>query len=381
MSPNSSLTPFEVFGAPKAREVVSIPRMHWPARSTTDDVAISGYHGKSRYDVDVALYAAMAAVVVGVLQLRLRRSFDHERWWTHFATEEAARMWARGRVRVTIVAAYTAMVEMTREAVRFVQELYASSENIRDAVEGQIEISCASADAVQGETLDYMVLALPPFTSQWSEWLCDPSRLLTIMSRYRWQLAMTYVVDNGVSEHVQNRRDSVNVVLDMQKNANAWWTWRWMQQTLGRSFEDTDQLWSGWMKVVKTLSRSSTASEPVATDPVKTWSAATASTAKPVVFSTPICYRGHRLLLLRYMRGLLRWKQHDPNVHTWVREVRCHVNEKRSIVGLRMHSRAAEWVEQELMPQVREWHARAGERSDVLLLAWPRDADEPSVLR
>ena len=71
-----------------------------------------------------------------------------------------------------------------------------------DAMEDHIEISCASADAVQGETLDYMVLALPPFTSQWYQWLCDPSRLLTIMSRYRWQLAMTHVVDDSSSEHV-----------------------------------------------------------------------------------------------------------------------------------------------------------------------------------
>ena len=57
----------------------------------------------------------------------------------------------------------------------------------------RIEVCCASADAIQGETLDYMVLALPPSTSQWSEWLCDPSRLLTIMFWYRWQLDIIMV--------------------------------------------------------------------------------------------------------------------------------------------------------------------------------------------
>ena len=134
-----------------------------------------------------------------------------------------------------------------------------------------------------------MVLALPASTSQWSEWLCDPSRLLTIMSRYRWQLAMTHVFDDGSSVHAHNLRDSVKVALDLQKNADTSWTWQSMLETLGWSLDDSDQLWGPWMKVVQTFCRSSTASEPVSTEPVKTWSAATASTARTPIFSTPIC--------------------------------------------------------------------------------------------
>ena len=120
-------------------------------------------------------------------------------------------------------------------------------------------------------------------------------------------------------------------------------------------------------QVVETLSRSSTASEPVATEPVKTWSAATASTARTPIFPTPICYRGHRLLLLRYMRSLLRLKQHDPDIHKWVREVRCHKSEERSLVGFRMREKAATWFEQEFMPQVREWHAHTFGMDGTLL--------------
>ena len=39
-------------------------------------VATSGYQGKSRYDGDVALYAAMAAVTIGIKQIYLRRTYD-----------------------------------------------------------------------------------------------------------------------------------------------------------------------------------------------------------------------------------------------------------------------------------------------------------------
>ena len=59
---------------------------------------MTGYQGKSRYDVDVALYAAMAAVVVGVEQVDLRRSYDLAEWSTHFASEEAARLWVFARL-------------------------------------------------------------------------------------------------------------------------------------------------------------------------------------------------------------------------------------------------------------------------------------------
>ena len=89
-----------------------------------------------------------------------------------------------------------------------------------------------------------------------------------------------------------------------------------------------------------------------------TWSAATASTAKTAIFPTPECYRGHRLLLLRYMRALLRLKHYESNVHDWVREVRCHVNEKQSIVGFRMHEKKAEWFAQHFMHQVHKWYTR-----------------------
>ena len=70
LRPNSSMTPFEAYLSLKTSEVVSVLPMHWPARPTTD-VAMSGYRGKSRYDVDVALYAARAAMRMGVQQLQL----------------------------------------------------------------------------------------------------------------------------------------------------------------------------------------------------------------------------------------------------------------------------------------------------------------------
>ena len=98
-----------------------------------------------------------------------------------------------------------------------------------------------------------------------------------------------------------------------------------MLETLGWRSDDSEQLLDLWKKVVETLQRSSIVSEPVATEPVNWWSAATSFTARAPLFSTPMCYGGHCVIFLGNMRSLLRLKQHDPDAHTWVWEVRCRV--------------------------------------------------------
>ena len=132
------------------------------------------------------------------------------------------------------------MVDLTREAVRFVGQWQGNYSS---------EVHCASADAIQGETLDYMVLALPPSTREWSEWLCDPSRLLTIMSRYHWQLVLTPLFDDRISVNEHDpARASIQVILDMQQRANTTWTWHSMLQMLNLGNEDG--FWDCWMQVL-----------------------------------------------------------------------------------------------------------------------------------
>ena len=91
LRPNRSLTPLERFLSERTHEVVSLRTRH-RSENPTSDVAMTGYQGKSRYDVDVALYAAMAAVVVGVEQVRLRRSYNLAKWSKHFASKEDANL-------------------------------------------------------------------------------------------------------------------------------------------------------------------------------------------------------------------------------------------------------------------------------------------------
>ena len=216
-------------------ELISVLPKYFPWHAPNYQ-SLVGHHGTSRYDKDVALYAAMAGVVMGLEQLRVRRTYDLTQRATHFTSEDAARTWTQERVRITIIAAYTAMVELTREAVSFVKDHVMFSEN------DLTEICCMSADAVQGETFDYMVLALPPSTSEWSEWLCEPSRLLTIISRYKLQLAIIYVFEEGVSPYAHgDSKHSIKAVLDLQQRAWTQWTWKFLVESMGWSLDNSTQ--------------------------------------------------------------------------------------------------------------------------------------------
>ena len=75
LRPKESLTQLERYLTEKTDEVVSV-RTELRMDNINSDFEMTGYLGKSRYDADVALYAAMAAVVVGVEQVRLRHSYN-----------------------------------------------------------------------------------------------------------------------------------------------------------------------------------------------------------------------------------------------------------------------------------------------------------------
>ena len=143
-----------------------------------------------------------------------------------------------------------------------------------------------------------------------------------------------------------------------------------MLDTLECSSEFSRQLWTHWLKVVEAFTHKASPAEPVSTEGVKSWRAASTSTAPRSVFSSPICYRGHRLLLLRYMRSMLRMQSYEADVENWFCEARCKMKAGRYAVGLRTQNRTAGWFERVFMREVRVlyaksiWHVRDASQSD-----------------
>ena len=120
-------------------------------------------------------------------------------------------------------------------------------------------------------------------TSQWSEWLSDPSRLLTVISRYQWQLAMTFVKNDGVSRVAFGHQDAVNAALDLRRKAHEEWTWESLLETLDWQIDDGTELWRLWDEDVETLTQTWSVSEPLEPDPTEPEPARSATTASTTI--------------------------------------------------------------------------------------------------
>ena len=87
-------------------------------------------------------------------------------------------------------------------------------------------------------------------------------------------------------------------------------------------------------------------------------SAATASSSLSPVIASAISYRKQKLLLLRFMRSLLRIMRDDDNVLGHMREIRCVLKEIRFIIMLRFIDAALKWLQEIFIPAVHHWYSR-----------------------
>ena len=302
-------------------EVVSVSSVGSPAPFNSKD-SLYCFCGRSRCDGNVAIHAAVAAYTAASHQLRLRRSFDESLWDRCFSSLKEARRWKSAPISVTIVCVCAAMVELCCEAVHLVGDMKFTTD-ARD-----INISCATADAVQSDMFSIVVLALPPTTSSLTTWHCDSKRLVTTASRCQLQLVMTYMEFDSLPDRCTKHRDNVQVILDLQKSAKLQWTWTTMAPDLAWQPQDCNDLWARWIAKFERWCRST---EPLLQAPATSSSSEPVTTTHTSICPSGISYRKHRLLILRYFKWLWRvMMTHDLDVHTWMNEVRCRLQGTRS---------------------------------------------------
>ena len=170
-------TTLDVFLNAYVKEVVSVSLMGSPDPHTGRD-SLYGFCDNNGYDGNSAIHAVVAAFTAGSLHLRLRRSFDECMWERCFSSLDEARHWKSAPISVVVVCMCAEMVELCYEAMLLVQSMESMLQG-RD-----INVSCATADAVQEDMYSIMVLALPPTTSSWTTWHCDSHRLVNAVSRW-----------------------------------------------------------------------------------------------------------------------------------------------------------------------------------------------------
>ena len=291
----------------------------------------------------------MGAFVAGVAQRRLRRRLQHTSLQAHDRiriTDEMAAAWASEPVEVTIVAVYIAMVDLLSEAVRFMQDLlrhYGNDDVRNDVNENCLRIKCVSADAVQGETFEIVVLALPPTTREWTSYLCDPSRMLTMLSRHCLQIVVPQVHNDGNKISSPATKTSMEAFLAFQESADETWTFDSMMADLGWPSHGSDWPWPWWHDRGKKFNSMWNASEAVSVEASTSWTPVAIGRAEVPTFPTPISYRGQKLIFLRFTRSMLKMTKADPDFHSNLVEVKFKVNDKRIAAGFTVEPTYCYW--------------------------------------
>ena len=165
----------------------------------------------------------------------------------------------------------------------------------------------------------------------------------------------------------------VKAILDLQQKYDKCWSVSRLMTWLTRY--QPDQVWSQWLEEVKAFTKRH-AAPATTTQPMETWSAATAATTQPVI--TEKGYRGYTFRFFQYVRRITKAMNKNHAIHDWFSEKRCKVGPNRSISALIINDSEMKQVLEDFIPEVRAWHASVfgADGTLVSLLTCPITTDQ-----
>ena len=129
----------------------------------------------------------MVAICLAVRMKVLYSEYDRGNWQLHFDTMEACEARINEEVHVHILTPYAIMARLLHEALAVLLESnpYAGMLGLTAS-----NFSASTIDSAQGSTWDFTVLAIPEDLKDWSNFLCDARRLVTLLSRAYLSIAL-----------------------------------------------------------------------------------------------------------------------------------------------------------------------------------------------
>ena len=334
---------------------------------------ISGYVGSSKYNLNVALSAAAAALCLAILELRLRRD-TKGLCKEHFSSIEEMENWRNKKVKVQILAPYKGMLHFTKRAVDFLFGIPKETETAGQPISNLIDIIVVdhtSVDASQGNTYQISVLASPG-DNEWTKFSADKLRVLTMCSRHYLTIALPQIGNYGRNEGPKTSKlptESISALSTMQKEAKTTWKWKNFRDILGIRMSEQD-LWKKWMDdcdpFIATL-RKTTDSKTIAPCIRPSLS------IKQTQFS-PVQFRGCDLTFLRSIQRLYRCiYEKEPPMQTMLMEVQMIQKQKTSqsrILGQQPCAADKSWFFgdflNDVMKEFQKWSQSTGAVRNVL---------------
>lgn len=201
-----------------------------------EKVKMTGVIGSSSYNLNVALHAVCASIVMGNMYMQAQSRYDVQTWWPrHFMSLDEATAWQRKDVRVVTLSPSRAMLPMLKAALRFLElhrtRLLAGDEavfpmdvssDVSEFIATKFTIEFTTVDSFQGDSCELVVGALPDEFDDFSNFAREPSRLLTLCSRSSFTFAMPRIWG---SPNVHGKgAQSLTALRDLMWGAQKHWT-------------------------------------------------------------------------------------------------------------------------------------------------------------
>jgi hypothetical protein len=193
--------------------------------------------------------ASLTAVCIGQLNLEAKKNYPLAKWQAHFRTEGEAQDWVAAKVQVQIISAYAAESKcILPKAVTLIREILETWATDGIATE-MVDIGITSIDKSQGSNCDCTVLSLPGDTSDWTSFVADEKRVITMSSRAYYILALPRLTNSASpSSQRSTGKDlglSIRAVERLSQRAKKHRDFSQMRATLQLGLTDAN-LWQMW---------------------------------------------------------------------------------------------------------------------------------------
>ena len=218
-----------------------------------------GKKGYSRYDLRSALCSTGVGLALAVMEQHVKQNYDLEQWSTHFPSREAAEAWVHTDTEVPVLSPFAAMEELAHVSLDFWKQ---KSHNL-----GSVKTKPSTIDKFQGLTAEAGVLSLPSTAEQWTSFVLQPHRVLTMVSRTFRTIAMPRMpAQLSRGDYFQNAQSIeatiVRALSQFSRRADKTWDFLHVKTLLG--VPDSDgQLWDEWVKYASSFLQSSASSQIV----------------------------------------------------------------------------------------------------------------------
>ena len=229
LQPRGSGQLFEAYLDDCLEEVIRFDTLSGWASASAGFHLVGDIH-HSRYNLVMAFASAAIAVSLALRTRKILRDYDIEQWAAHFDSRDAAMIRLQAGLDIHCLTPYRIMVPLISLAIKIIKDK--CNATLRGLTDG--DILCSTVDSAQGSTFQTTVLSLPDDLAEWSSFLTELKRIITMLSRSYRTVALPRLV--GSSKFLKDFPRDAQTHLKMFSEQGTPYRWQQMRESFGWFF-------------------------------------------------------------------------------------------------------------------------------------------------